>query len=337
MAVQIDVTEDGTANDDGGYDYSAPTSGQGHNNEFVITGSDGDDNISGGTRDDTLIGGAGDDTLTGGDGDDTFVFNFTLSEEIIPGDTVYTGPDPFAVWLASEGLIENADQLDAALSQNEFVQYYKAWVEYVVEGWLIPALLGEDFDTSGDYSFDVSFKQNAEGSYPAVTLGEGLEAYQEAMDSLIESVFLASSGIDVSTGKKIQERYYSDLNTEHFEPEDSSETIVALGSDDGFDTITDFTVKAAGGGSGAEKDSLLFIVDLPDDWTPEGWDSEADGDFDESALKQYLFDEGFFVEEDNFIGLKDPTNEGEYLWSATLGTDSNYSGDLWDHVTVEIA
>ncbi|MBB3329554.1 hypothetical protein BDK63_000394 [Halomonas campaniensis] len=314
--------------------YTVSTSvGQDH----IITGNDLDNEITGGNGDDTLIGGAGDDTLTGGRGDDTFVFNFALSEEVIPGDTVYMGPDPFAAWLASEGLIGDADQLDAALSQNEFVQYYKAWMEYVVEGWLIPALLGEDFDTSGDYSFDVSFKQNAEDSYPSVTLGEGLESYQDAMDSLIDSVFMASTKIDVSTGKKTQERYYSDLNTEHFEQEASSETVVALGSDDGFDTITDFSVITTGGVGQRQSDSLLFVVDLPDDWAPEGWDSVADGDFDESALKQHLFDEGFFVEEEDFIGLKDPANEGEYLWSATLGDDRNYAGNIWDHVTVEIA
>ncbi|MCE9665880.1 hypothetical protein LY622_20845 [Halomonas sp. M5N1S17] len=290
-------------------DYTAQSQGQ----SYTIVGNDLDNSLTGGNKDDIIIGGGGDDILTGGKGDDTFVFNFTLSEDVVPGDTVPMGPDPFAAWLASEDLIDNASQLDGALSQNEFVQYYKAWVEYVVEGWLIPALLGEDFDTSGDYSFDVSFKQNAEGSYPAVTLGEGLESYQDAMDALIESVFLASTGIDVSTGKKTQERYYSDLNTEHFEQEGSAETVISLSSNDGHDTIMDFTYDEKSTGSPSspsitldEGDKLKFVITYQNEME----------ELSENHLKEFFVFEFIDVNDDGkddlVIRLKDDS------WSATL-------------------
>ena len=189
----------------------------------LLVGGDGDDTLDGGAGEDLLIGEAGDDTLTGGTEGDLFQFSFELTEG---GETT-----SFTDWLAAQGL------QTSGWTQSFFVTQYNAYLEHLVAKYDL------GFDSNGDGKIDVSFHQNEEGAVPYI---EGLS------DEELSSMFSASEGVMVYTGKKTQERYYS----ESFSIGDQ----IAVTSSDGLDTITDFNFD--------EGDRLEF-VGLGSDFTLE--------------------------------------------------------------------
>lgn len=189
----------------------------------LLVGMGGDDVLDGGAGEDVLIGGEGDDTLTGGTEADLFQFSFECTEG---GAT-----ESFTDWLASQGL-PTSDW-----TQSFFVTHYNAYLEYLVAKYNL------GFDSDGDGKVDVSFHQNEEGAVPYI---EGLS------DEELSAMFSESEGVMVYTGKKTQERYYS----ESFSVGDQ----IAVTSSDGHNVITDFSFE--------EGDRLEF-VGLGKDFTLE--------------------------------------------------------------------
>lgn len=195
----------------------------GGDGDDILFGLGGDDLLDGGADMDILVGAEGDDTLTGGTENDLFQFAFEFTEG---GETT-----SFTDWLAAQGL------QTSGWTQSFFVTQYNAYLEHLV------ATYDLGFDSNGDGKIDVSFHQNEEGAVPYI---EGLS------DEELSAMFSESEGVMVYTGKKTQERYYS----ESFSIGDQ----IAVTSSDGLDTITDFSFE--------EGDRLEF-VGLGSDFTLE--------------------------------------------------------------------
>jgi Ca2+-binding RTX toxin-like protein len=171
----------------------------------VLTGNAEVNQLLGMGGDDMLAGGGGDDMLAGGNGADTFKYSFS--------GTGGTGQsDSFTGWLDAQGLASSG------WSQNFFASNYTAWLQHLVEDF------GIGRDANGDGKVTVSINQNSETGTPTI---EGLSAEELA------ELFGDRQSVDVATGKKTQERWFSDSFS-------MGGGEAALASADGHDTIVDY-------------------------------------------------------------------------------------------------
>jgi Ca2+-binding RTX toxin-like protein len=220
-----------------GTDASETLNGTEENDE--ILGMGGYDTLFGMVGDDLLNGGDLSDFLTGGEGADQFAFDMTTT--VVTGGTF-----TFSGWLADNGL----DPLeDGGTTQGEFSSSYTAWLNYLV------ASFGLGADLDGDGMVEVDLNQNSETGTPLI---EGMS--QEDLDLL----FGERASLDVVTGKKTHERWFSDS----FTIEDQTEVTSSAGTD----VVTDF--------SREEGDTLVFAGLTAENFAAHMVVSEVDADAD---------------------------------------------------------
>ena len=207
----------------------------GDNGKDTLNGDDGNDTLNGGTGEDTLNGGAGDDLLTGGNGADTFQYSYTMES-----GSGGSGPQSYAAYLAELGVT-----LD---SQNVFSTTYSAWLNYLVfggeDGW---QGLVEHFGWEGEVTIGLN-QNDLGGSQPHILV----DGVQQDLDAIFGDVETFSW----TKGKATQTRSFWDLDGDY----DWGGT-TTVSSDDGKDTITDFTIDLI---DPTKSDRLFFTVDVDD-------------------------------------------------------------------------
>ena len=169
-----------------------------------ITGTSADETLQGTEFDDSIDGMGGNDTLEGLAGADAFHYAFTLTP---------AASSTFSGWLAEKGL---APLADGTTSQSFFAKHYTKWVSSLVKD----NDLGTDVDGNGKIKVDIN--QNDPDGTPII---EGMT--QDELTAL----FGDRLSLDVKTGKKTHERWYSDSATL------GSDAVTGNG---GMDVITDF-------------------------------------------------------------------------------------------------
>ncbi len=218
-------TSGGTEYYEGSGTFDGNSNGKDH-----ITGSDGSDTINAGNGDDTIIGSGGSDLLTGGNGADTFQYSYTMES-----GSGGSGPQSYAAYLAELGVT-----LD---SQNVFSTTYSAWLNYLVfggeDGW---QGLVEHFGWEGEVTIGLN-QNDLGGSQPHILV----DGVQQDLDAIFGDVETFSW----TKGKATQTRSFWDLDGGY----DWGGT-TTVSSDDGKDTITDFTP--------GDGDKLFFTVDVDD-------------------------------------------------------------------------
>ena len=176
------------------------------------------------------------------------------------------------------------------LTQSFFAKSYKEWLETAVVADLLARGLAQDVNGNG--KIDVKLNQNDSTGTPFI---EGLSAEELA------GMFSDRDGVVVKHGHHTHERFYSNEAT----LADGGETVAAVASGDGFDTIVDF-------GNGADKLQFDFTADA-------NW---ADGQADPLAYLESFFniDRADFTSDgvaDTRLSV-DMNNDGNAEWSAVL-------------------
>lgn len=171
---------------------------------MILTGTSADETLQGTEFDDSIDGMAGNDTLEGLAGADAFHYAFTLTPA---ASTTFSG------WLAEKGLAALAD---GVTSQSFFAKNYTKWLSSLVKD----NDLGTDLN--GDGKIKVDINQNDPDGTPII---EGM-----TQDELT-AMFGERLSLDVKTGRKTHERFYSDSATV------GGDTVT---SDSGMDVISDF-------------------------------------------------------------------------------------------------
>ena len=214
----------------------------------MLFGGDGIDNLDGGDGDDVLSGDAGDDVLSGGAGADVFKYSFDLTQGEGGGE-----PISFTEFFADHGGAVTEDgKVAEGTNQGQFSSLYTQWLESL--GLTVVDLGQNNSDSSGTPVVDG----------PDGTFGER------------ESFTWTSGG-----GKKTvtHERWYSDTWTADTGSGGGQDTVA---SDDGFDTIVDFTWGVDqlefNGLAGLTLDQFTSLFDV------SGVDADLDGSIDDTVL-----------------------------------------------------
>jgi Ca2+-binding RTX toxin-like protein len=203
---------------------------------MVITGTSADETLQGTEFDDSIDGMGGNDTLEGLAGADAFHYAFTVT---LGESSTFSG------WLAEKGLEPLAD---GTTKQNVFSKQYTKWLSSLVK----ENDLGTDVDGNGKVSVDIN--QNDPDGTPII---EGMTPEE------LTALFGDRQSLDVKTGKKTHERWFSDSATLGSD---------ATTGDGGMDVISDFDA--------AEGDTLqmtgITLADFEATFTITETDVDAD-------------------------------------------------------------
>jgi Ca2+-binding RTX toxin-like protein len=246
--------------------------GTGNSLDNTITGNSGNNVLDGSGGNDTLIGGAGNDTLKGGSENDVFKFSFTLSDE--PGEAKTF---KFTDWLSEKYGKDFGDELpdferghdhhhhghhhhkhsghhhhkhggdhhhkhdghhhhkhggcddhqpqQHGLSKAFFSHNYKEWLKDVVVVDLLAQ--GLELDANGNGRVGVRLNQRDEDGTPRI---EGLTKEE------LSEIFGDRDEVTVRHGHHGHDAWYSNTYKSS-----SGEDVTTVASNDGFDTIVDFT------------------------------------------------------------------------------------------------